>query len=177
MLGIGSDETELDFVCLHCGGEQYSVWEFPNVMILHWILNPGLMVNELLLGQRIPKQTYVCAKCGPWLRGQVVHCPACNRFHEGAVWSGSNALGHWLGLVCPDCGACIPSLLNLGSLIVLGCLRPITAVLRRRLQQRILDGERRRTCRSRDKLWDKRFPVRASSGPAELNRPNSPAIF
>ena len=35
--------------------EKYKVYTWKNWMMLHWILNPGLAINELILGQRVPK--------------------------------------------------------------------------------------------------------------------------
>ena len=35
--------------------EKYKIYTWKNWMVLHWILNPGLAINELILGQRIPK--------------------------------------------------------------------------------------------------------------------------
>ncbi len=39
--------------------EKYKVWKLPHPMLLHWIINPGLAFNELILGQRIPKITLI----------------------------------------------------------------------------------------------------------------------
>ena len=35
------------------------------------------------------------------------------------IWSGWNSFGHWLGVVCPDCGHRIPTLSNAISWVVL----------------------------------------------------------
>ena len=35
--------------------EKYKIYTWKNWMVLHWILNPGLAINELILGQRVPK--------------------------------------------------------------------------------------------------------------------------
>lgn len=34
---------------------KYKIWTWNNPVMLHWIINPGLAINELLLGQRVPK--------------------------------------------------------------------------------------------------------------------------
>ena len=35
--------------------DKYKIYTWRNWMMLQWILNPGLAVNELVLGQRIPE--------------------------------------------------------------------------------------------------------------------------
>lgn len=34
---------------------KFKIWALPHPIVLHWILNPGLAFNELVLGQRLPK--------------------------------------------------------------------------------------------------------------------------
>ena len=34
---------------------KFKIWTWKNPIMLHWIINPGLVINELLLGQRVPK--------------------------------------------------------------------------------------------------------------------------
>ncbi|RZS94996.1 hypothetical protein BC751_0509 [Cecembia calidifontis] len=38
---------------------KYLIWNWENPLMLHWILNPGLANNELIMGQRIPKVTLI----------------------------------------------------------------------------------------------------------------------
>ena len=106
--------------CCHlCGGESFkrSFWWHP--LLLHWILNPGLALNELLIGTRIPATTFNCVKCAGWSgsKGSFVECPHCQGFHRSEIWQRN--FGHWLGLVCPDCGKSIPCLINLTSVAIL----------------------------------------------------------
>ncbi len=35
--------------------KKYKIWNWKSPVILHWIINPGLVINELILGQTIPK--------------------------------------------------------------------------------------------------------------------------
>ena len=42
--------SEMDF-----DTNKYKVWKLPHPMLIHWVLNPGLAFNELILGQRVPK--------------------------------------------------------------------------------------------------------------------------
>lgn len=141
------------FVCPVCEGEEHSVLALPNIMMLHWILNPGLMFNEVFLGQRLPRRLYFCRECSiSKFKAQLVHCPECDRFHNAMIWTGSNAFGHWCGFICPDCGGRIPSLLNFTSYVMLVLLLPITLPLRWLLGERYLAWERRRASAARSYL-------------------------
>lgn len=122
----------VEFECPKCKGHIYDRWSLNGsdvgikAMYLHWVLNPGLVFNELVLGQRLPKIMYVCKSCdtGVGLRSYV-HCSGCDTFHPGLIWSKENALGNWLGYVCPKCGSEIPCLWNFTSLLVLALSSPI----------------------------------------------------
>jgi hypothetical protein len=125
----------------------------PDLLYLHWILNPGLMVNELLLGTRIPKKTIVCERCPDSLGYRsYVHCPACGMIHSAMIWSGSNGFGHWLGLICPDCGARIPSLLNVTSWLVWSMLSPVFWLLWWLFGEKYLAWEKARAVTARERL-------------------------
>lgn len=101
-------------------------FELPNWMLLHWILNPGLVINELVLGQRLPKLTLTCTECAlPLPERSYVPCPHCNTVHEARIWGGRNAFGNWRGYVCPTCNTRIPAIWNLTSLVVLALLSPV----------------------------------------------------
>jgi hypothetical protein len=107
------------------------------VMYWHMILNPGIAVYELVLGQRVPRQMFVCKSCAlPLVDRSYVHCSGCNVFHSGRIWSHKNAFGHWLGYVCPSCGAGIPCMWNLTSYFVLAVTAPIWYLPVRRLRKK-----------------------------------------
>jgi hypothetical protein len=94
---------------------------------MHWILNPGIAFNELVLGQRLPKRILVCLNCElPLKDRQYVPCPSCGAINDGKIWAGKskNRFGNWRGLVCPACGEFIPCLWNLTSLVFLVVLFP-----------------------------------------------------
>lgn len=106
--------------------EKYKVWKLPHPMLLHWIINPGLAFNELILGQRIPKVTLIDKTSNaPLMERQYIPCPQCNALNDGRLWSNSNSLGHWFGYVCPECHGRIPCLWNITSLILLAIAFPI----------------------------------------------------
>ncbi len=111
--------------CERCGGHEFRTWRWYHPLLLHWLINPGLAVNELLIGTRIPATTFLCQQCFDWTnaQGQYVECPHCRCFHRAEIWK-SNFM-NWLGLVCPDCGQFIPCLLNLTSAAILFVTCPL----------------------------------------------------
>lgn len=156
---------DIGFVCPTCQSAVYGTWAFPHPLIVHWVLNPGLAVNEVLLGQRIPKITYYCKACGSettYIR--YYRCPECDRFHEEAIWTGSNGFGHWLGVICPDCGGEIPCVLNVTSWVILARLSPINWLLRALFGRRYLEWEQQRARLARDQLQSSLPPP--DQGPA-----------
>ena len=94
----------------------------------HWRLNPGLAFNELILGQAIPRDTYVRSNSKAvewhWGRSKVtkndsgaylrtyVRCCQCNQIRTSLRWSGSRAFGNWFGMYCDCCGAEYPRIHN-----------------------------------------------------------------
>lgn len=106
--------------------DKYKVMKLPHPMLLHWIINPGLAFNELVLGQRIPKVTLVDKTSdAPLMERQYIPCPECNALHDGRLWSKGNSFGHWFGYICPKCHGKIPCLWNITSLILLALTFPI----------------------------------------------------
>ncbi len=106
--------------------EKYKVWKLPHPMLIHWVLNPGLAFNELILGQRIPKITLIDKTSdAPLMERQYIPCPECNALNDGRLWSKGNAFGHWFGYVCPECHGKIPCLWNFTSVILLVLTFPI----------------------------------------------------
>lgn len=153
MFGAWGARDEVVFVCPRCGDEDHSVWKLPNPLLLHWVLNPGLLVNELILGQRTPARLYFCKGCRRAMyRRQYVYCPGCGELHDGMIRAKDHAFGHWLGLICPDCGSRIPSLLNVTSWLVLTVLSPVRWLLWWWFGERYQASEQRRAARARAKL-------------------------
>ena len=47
--------------------------------MLHWIINPGLAINELLLGQRVPKTMLIEKDSSKSLQEKTkIPCPHCD---------------------------------------------------------------------------------------------------
>jgi len=102
--------------------EQYKAYTAKHWMIIHWRLNPGLFINELILGQRLPKLSLVDKTSSkPLLERTYVPCPHCNTLHDSRTWSTQNgtAFKNWFGLFCPHCEKIIPCLRNFMSKIIL----------------------------------------------------------
>ncbi|MFT2112459.1 hypothetical protein [Marinomonas sp. 2405UD68-3] len=118
---------------------KYKVWKLPNWMLLHWVLNPGLAFNELVLGQRIPKVTLIDKQSdAPLMERQYIPCPHCKTIHNGLLWSKKNALGNWFGYLCPNCHEIIPCLWNVTSLVLLTLTFPIWGWFKKPLKNRWL---------------------------------------
>ncbi len=105
---------------------KYKIWKLPHPLLIHWILNPGLCINEVILGQRIPKVSLVdkTPNTHP-INRHFVECPHCQTIHNQNLWSKKNALWHYMGWFCPTCGDKIPTLTNVFSLIFYIILFPI----------------------------------------------------
>ena len=106
--------------------ERYKKWALPHPLVLHWVLNPGIAFNELVLGQRLPKVTLVDKESdGPFIERGYIPCPHCQTLHTGRLWAKKNSFGHWFGYVCPTCEKNIPCLWNVFSVLILVALFPI----------------------------------------------------
>ena len=107
---------------------KYKVWTWKSPMILHWIINPGLAFNELILGQRVPKITLIDKAARKTLpERSFVPCPHCHTLHSSLKWTPQNntAFKNWFGLYCDNCGKIIPCVRNLTSLVLLAVTSPI----------------------------------------------------
>src|SRR4029077_8592771 len=95
-------EGVAEFRCPVCGGSEHRRWSPMHPALLHWRLNPALAINELVFGQCVPREIFVCTRCdAPQIRRTYARCASCGTFHSTWVWARANAFGHWLGLVCP----------------------------------------------------------------------------
>lgn len=136
--------AEDGFSCPRCLGTSHTLWKLPNPLILHWVINPGLVFNELVLGQRLPRFLFLCKSCEvPLARRSYVFCPSCGHFSESMIWSGWNSFGHWLGVVCPDCGDRVPTLSNAVSWVLLKGLSRVYRLAGRPFLGALSDWRRR----------------------------------
>ncbi|HEY8661194.1 MAG TPA: hypothetical protein VIL78_19330 [Hanamia sp.] len=107
---------------------QYKKWTWKNPLMLHWIINPGLAFNELILGQRMPKIILIEKNPNKTLTEKsFIPCPHCGTVHSGLKWAPQNktAFGNWFGLYCDNCEKIIPCLRNITSFFFLAITFPI----------------------------------------------------
>lgn len=127
--------------------DKYKIYTWRNWMMLHWILNPGLAVNELVLGQRIPEISLE-DKTSEKNRSErtFIPCPHCEKLHDGITWSTGNgtAFKNWFGLYCTNCGKIIPCLMNAFSFIILAITFPIWGWFRKSLKANWLEKQPKR---------------------------------
>ena len=149
--------------CPRCGGREPREQSLWSAVMLHWWLNPGLAVNELLMGQRLPRRVLLCARCQPSSfvghEQGLVPCPSCGKLHPGALWSGSAAFGNWLGYACPDCEGRIPCLWNATSYLVVIATAPLWFLPVRLFGDRVRKGQARRMRSKRDGLGQHTPPL------------------
>ena len=99
---------------------KFTAWTWKHWKMIHWILNPGLVINELILGQRVPKVLLFDKTMDKsFMERQFVPCPHCGEIYDGRLWAKKNGFKNWFGYYCPNCGNTIPCLRNLTSLIVI----------------------------------------------------------
>lgn len=117
------------YKCPKCGSSNFKRWELPHPIILHWVVNPGLAFNEIVLGQRLPKTQLICEDCnGPVLDRAYVPCPSCEAMHLGRLAAGKRGFGNWRGIGCPSCNEPIPCIWNVFSLVILVVSFPLWAL-------------------------------------------------
>ena len=124
--------------------EKYKIYTWKNWKVLYWILNPGLAVNELILGQRIPKislEDKTSEK--PRLKRVLVSCPHFTKLHAGRTWPTQNgtAFKNWFGLYCSNCENIIPCLRNGFSFIILAITFPVWGWFRKSLRANWLEKQ------------------------------------
>jgi hypothetical protein len=127
--------------------KKYKVYTWKQWMMLHYVLNPGIAVNELFFGQRVPKVSLEDKTSEkPFLERSYVPCPNCETLHDGRTWSSQNgtAFKNWFGLYCPNCGEIIPCLINLTTLLILAITFPIWGWFRKSLKKRWLEKQPKR---------------------------------
>ncbi len=125
--------------------EKYKAWKLPHPLLLHWILNPGLAFNELILGQRLPKLTLIDKTSNaPLMERQYVPCPSCNALNDGRLWAKGNAMGNWFGYICPECGEKIPCLWNITSIVLLVLTFPVWIWIKLFFEEKWVEKERLR---------------------------------
>nr|MBS0038472.1 hypothetical protein [Saprospiraceae bacterium] len=79
---------------------KYKVFNSSNWMVIHWLVNPGMAFNELVLGQRVPKIMLEDKSADePRFERTYVPCPHCKSVHKSKIWSPQSSVGfgNWYG--------------------------------------------------------------------------------
>ena len=124
---------------------RYQIWTLPHPLVLFWILNPVAIINELILGQRLPKVTLIDKESdAPFAERNYIPCPHCKTLNDGRIWAKGNAFGHWFGLICPNCHQIIPCLWSIISYAVLAVTSPLWYFPARFFRDRWIEKEKAR---------------------------------
>ncbi|MYC13690.1 MAG: MFS transporter [Gemmatimonadetes bacterium] len=124
---------------------RFKIRAIPHPLVLHWILNPGLIFNELILGQRIPKVMLIDEESDkPLMERTYVPCPHCETLNDSRLWAKRNSFGHWFGFLCPNCHQIIPCLWNIFSLAILAITFPLWYFPARFYRHRWIEKEKER---------------------------------
>ena len=119
---------------------KYRKIDWKHFMMFHWIINPGLMINELIFGQRVPMVMLMERNTKKaWAERFKVPCPHCNNIHDNRTWNLTNKtmFKNWFGLYCPACSGVIPCLMNIGTFVVLAVSSPIWYWFRKPLYKKM----------------------------------------
>lgn len=115
-----------DYKCPCCNESNFTRWGVSHPLMIHWVVNPGLAINELALGQRIPKLQLICKKCdGAVIDRSYIPCPSCKVLHSTRKFSRRDGFWRWRGASCPSCEARIPCMWNVFSIIILVLTSPL----------------------------------------------------
>ena len=124
---------------------RFKVWALPHPILLHWVLNPGVMFGELIFGVRVPKVTLIDKKSDkPRMERSYIPCPHCETLNDARLWGKGNTYGHWFGFVCPSCHQIIPCLWNTFSFAILAITFPLWFFPARAYRQKWLEKEKER---------------------------------
>jgi ssDNA-binding Zn-finger/Zn-ribbon topoisomerase 1 len=123
---------------------KYKIRKWYHPLMLHWIINPGLAINDLILGQRVPKIYLIeLDSKKSMVEKTMVPCPHCGSLHPSLKWSNFNGLAfkNWFGLYCDQCGNTIPVLTNLTSLILLVISFPLWIGFKKKWREKWLKNQ------------------------------------
>jgi hypothetical protein len=126
---------------------RFKVWKWYHPLVLHWMINPGLAINELVFGQKVPRIMLIERNPEkPLSEKSFVPCPHCNTLHPGMKWSAQNgtAFKNWFGLYCDQCGKIIPCAWNITSLLILAATFPLWIGFRSHFKTRWLQKQKAR---------------------------------
>ena len=123
---------------------KYKIWTWKSPVMLHWIINPGCIVGDLV-GMRPPKVMLIERDKSKSLAERTwIPCPHCQTLHLGLKWSKQNktATKNWFGFYCDTCGKIIPCIANLITYILLGLTFPIWFWFKDKWKEKWLEGQK-----------------------------------
>ena len=129
---------------------KYKILTWKSFMMLHWTINPGLFINEMIFGQRVPKiMLFERDSKRSYVGRNFIPCPHCQTIHPELKWSAQNgtAFNNWFGLYCDHCGKIIPCLWNLTSLVFLIATFPLWYWFKDRWKEKWLERQREKFSR------------------------------
>jgi len=100
--------------CAACGSTQLQLPWVRALFTAGWVTMPWLVIQELFLGQRLPKRFRRCESC----RAIHVVCPSCGLGVESLHWRAAGARPGSQGAPCAHCGAAIPCWRNGWALLL-----------------------------------------------------------
>jgi len=127
--------------------EKYNICNWKHPVILHWIINPGCVINDLILGQTIPKVFLMERNSNkPFYARSIVPCPHCGTLHPGIKYSKQNntLFKNWFGYYCDHCSKIIPVQRNLTSILILGVTYPFWIWFKKSIRQKWLKQQPKR---------------------------------
>ena len=123
---------------------KYKIWNWKSPVILHWIINPGVVFSDLVIGQTMPKVILI-ERFGdkPFYKRSFIPCPHCGELHPDVKYSAQNktALKNWYGFYCDKCSEIIPVHRNITSLLILIVTFPLWGCFKKTLKQNWLDKQ------------------------------------
>ena len=140
---------------------RFTIRALPHPLILFWVLYPGVILHELILGQRLPKVMLIDKESDkPLLERTYVPCPHCETLNDRRrLWAKWDACGHWFGFVCPSCHQVIPCLWNIFSLAILAITFPLWYFPARFFRRRWLEKEKERVANALERPLIQAKPI------------------
>ena len=140
---------------------RFTIRALPHPLILFWVLYPGAILHELILGQRLPKVMLIDKESDkPRMERTYVPCPHCETLNDHRrLWAKWNACGHWFGFVCPSCHQVIPCLWNIFSLAILAITFPLWYFPARFFRRRWLEKEKERVANALERPLIQAEPI------------------
>lgn len=123
---------------------KYKVYRWTHPAYLFWMINPGSVINELILGQRIPNVSLLDKTSGKTkFESSFIPCPHCKTIHDSRKWWVHNitAFGNWFGLYCDNCGKTIPCFWSIWSWIILANTYPLWIWFKKPLKEKWLKAQ------------------------------------